>query len=677
MDILAQAAGSVGGVPAALGGAALALATAAYANAKFGIKADIDGLRAESSLGKRLAQRIGELGDTCSLYGILQRTIDVYQKGSSEALWFENKSWTYDQLRDLVDRLAAYIHAQGIRTGDFVAVFTTNSPEMVITIYALSKLGVVAPLINTNLRGASTFVFFVFICGFSLTCSLDDTFKHCLRISTSKLIISTPDLADFVKSDLPKFSFNISSFDNVSAEQIPDTTPINLETLMQLSPEAIASITPAKRSPRDLAVLIYTSGTTGNPKACAIRNMMILVTSTLVAKDFDNPAKYLPLRIYSALPLFHGTALFGGLCYVSSSGGTLCLRRKFSASQFWKDVHDSRANRVLYIGELCRYLLASPPSQYDKNHNCIAAYGNGLRGEIWDKFRERFNVEEIREIYRSTEGVARFNNFYGGAWGAGAVGFYGPIRRALERDTYLIKFDMETEMPYRDPKTGFCVKAGAGEEGEAIGRVRVRQTLTEYLNNSEATEKKLLRDVFEKGDVFQRMGDLLVRDDDGWIRFGDRVGDTFRWKGENVSAGEVRDHICRMDNVQDAIVYGVKLKSYDGQAGAAAITLVRRTPETEKKLIANLYTFLKSKGVPSYAIPRLVRITKEVSTGVTFKQAKGDLSKRSWDPASPSSSKSPKDGDTLYWLSSKGKRPTLETLDIHSWAEIESGQTRL
>jgi acyl-CoA synthetase (AMP-forming)/AMP-acid ligase II len=374
------------------------------------------------------------------------------------------------------------------------------------------------------------------------------------------LVISTPDLAEFVTSDLPKFSINVSSFDNVSLERVPDTTPINPETLGQISPEAIASITPAKRTPRDLTALIFTSGTTGNSKACAIRNMMVMVTSTLVAKDLNNAAKYLPLRIYSALPLFHGTAFFSSLCYVSSNGGTLCLRRKFSASQFWKDVHDSRANRVLYIGELCRYLLASPPSPYDKKHNCTVAYGNGLRGEIWDKFRERFNVEEIREIYRSTEGVARFDNFYGGSYGAGAVGFYGPIRRALEQDTYLIKFDTETEMPYRDPKTGFCVRADAGEEGEAIGRVRVRQTLTEYLDNSEATEKKLLRDVFEKGDLFQRMGDLLVRDDDGWIRFGDRVGDTFRWKGENVSAGEVRDHICRMDNVQDAIVYGVKLK---------------------------------------------------------------------------------------------------------------------
>jgi acyl-CoA synthetase (AMP-forming)/AMP-acid ligase II len=225
-------------------------------------------------------------------------------------------------------------------------------------------------------------------------------------------------------------------------------------------------------------------------------------------------------------------------------------------------VHDSGATRILYIGELCRYLLGSPPTPYDRDHKCLVAYGNGLRGEIWDRFRGRFNVPEIREIYRATEGVARFDNEYGGSFGAGCVGFHGPIRRYFEDDTFLIRYDPDTEMPYRDPKTGFCVKVRAGEAGEAIGRVRSRSTLTEYLNDTNATEKKILRDVFEKGDLFQRMGDLLLRDDDGWIRFHDRVGDTFRWKGENVSAGEVRDHICRIANVQDAVVYGVKLAKY-------------------------------------------------------------------------------------------------------------------
>jgi acyl-CoA synthetase (AMP-forming)/AMP-acid ligase II len=290
--------------------------------------------------------------------------------------------------------------------------------------------------------------------------------------------------------------------------------------------------------------------------------MMTLVTSNPLTIDVKNPSKYFPLRTYSSLPLFHGTAFFTGLCYSVGSAGTLCLRRKFSASQFWKDVHESGATRILYIGELCRYLLSTPPSPYDRDHSCIAASGNGLRGEIWERFRQRFGVPEIREFYRSTEGVAKFDNFGVGAWGAGKIGFSGPLRRLLEDDVFIVKYDTETEMPYRDPKMGFCVKAKLGEEGEAIGRVRSRGMLTEYLRNEEATEKKLLRDVFQKGDLFQRTGDLVVQDKDGWVKFQDRVGDTFRWKGENVSAGEVRDHICRIPSVHDAIVYGVKLQGY-------------------------------------------------------------------------------------------------------------------
>ena len=290
--------------------------------------------------------------------------------------------------------------------------------------------------------------------------------------------------------------------------------------------------------------------------------MLSLVTANTATTDINNRAKYFPVRTYSSLPLFHGTAYFTGLCYSVGNAGTLCLRRKFSASQFWKDVHDSRATRILYIGELCRYLLATPPSPYDRDHACIVAAGNGLRGEIWERFRQRFGVPEIREFYRSTEGLARFDNWGVGAQGAGKVGFSGPLKRLLENEVFIVKYDTDTEMPYRDPKTGFCVRAKLGEEGEAIGRVNDRGLLTEYLHNEDATEKKLIRDVFRKGDVFQRSGDLVVQDWSGWVKFQDRVGDTFRWKGENVSAGEVRDHICRIDGVHDAVVYGVRLSGY-------------------------------------------------------------------------------------------------------------------
>lgn len=354
---------------------------------------------------------------------------------------------------------------------------------------------------------------------------------------------------------MPHLSIDLGSFE----ENTESVEQITLTDLQQFSPSELQA---AKRTPKDLTALIYTSGTTGKPKACAVRNLLAIITATPLSSDVNDPSRYHPIRTYSSLPLFHGTAFFTGLCYSVGTAGTLCLRRKFSASQFWKDVHDSRATRILYIGELCRYLLATPPSPYDRDHNCIVAAGNGLRGEIWERFKTRFNVPEIREFYRSTEGVAKFDNHGVGVWGAGKVGFAGPLARVFEDDNIIVKYDPDTEEPWRDPATGFCVRAALGEEGEAIGRIRDLDALTEYLHNEEATQKKLVRDVFQKGDIFQRTGDLLVQDESGWIRFQDRTGDTFRWKGENVSAGEIRDHICQIEGVHDAVVYGVKLAGY-------------------------------------------------------------------------------------------------------------------
>jgi acyl-CoA synthetase (AMP-forming)/AMP-acid ligase II len=363
-----------------------------------------------------------------------------------------------------------------------------------------------------------------------------------------------------VVCSLPHLLFGLYSFDD-TVYSTPNPGAINIAPSSASWTSSQPDTRPSPpRTPASLVILIFTSGTTGKPKACAVANLQVLVVSNPHSMDYEHPQKYFPLRTYSALPLFHGTAFFTGLCYPFGNGGTLCLRRKFSASQFWKDVHDSRATRILYVGELCRYLLASPPSRYDMDHQCVVAHGNGLRREIWGKFKERFNVPEIREFYRSTEGAAKFDNHGNdGSAGAGCVGFQGLLLTWWEGQTMIVRFDREHERPWRDPKTGFCVRAKRGEAGECIGRVRNEATLTRYLGNGGATEEKLLRDAFVKGDVWQRMGDLLVHDQDWWVRFADRIGDTFRWKGENVSTGEVRDAICESELVEDAIVYGVRL----------------------------------------------------------------------------------------------------------------------
>ncbi|TVY42800.1 Fatty acid transporter protein [Lachnellula occidentalis] len=593
----------------ALVGAA-ALAAGAYLNAKLGISPDIQQLRHERAWGERFQSRLASLGDSCSTYHMFDR-VDP----GLEFLWFEGKAWTYGEIKSYVNRLAAFLESEGVSKKDHIACFMTNSPEMIVTVLALSKLGAVAALVNTNLR--------------------DDTLLYCMDVSTARTVISTPDLAEFVPTSMRHFSLNLLSFPNTLSRQNTGVTLLSQDNLPNPN-----IITPgAKATPQDVTVLIYTSGTTGKPKACGVQNFLCVATSTPLSQDVNNPQKYFPLRTYSPLPLFHGTAFFTALCYTLGTSSTFCIARKFSASRFFKDVTESRATRILYVGELCRYLVHAPPSPYDRAHKCIVATGNGLRSEIWEKFRERYGIPEIREFYRSTEGLAKFDNIGFSAAGAGNIGFAGAVRRYLEQDNFLIKIDAETETPYRDPKTGFCVRANA-------------------------TEEKILFDVFKKGDCYQKMGDLMIHDHTGWVRFHDRVGDSFRWKGENVSANEVRDHLAKLPGVVDAVVYGVKLASYDGQAGAAAITL---ESEADGPFMARIYTQVKKTGLPGYAMPRLVRITPEIETNATFKKAKSEILKRSWNA-------SDKDNhDKLYWLNGKKYQP----LDGDSWSAIEMGKAKL
>lgn len=385
------------------------------------------------------------------------------------------------------------------------------------------------------------------------------------------MIVSSPDLVGFtgeidstVDKTFTRMCLNFGTFDNIlplPKEKSEDVIYISQHNISQM-PSPIQFERP-KRRPQDTGALIYTSGVTGKPKAVAVKNYSFVLVSLPVPDDLNNPKRYFPLRTYSSLPLFHGTCLFAGMCYSAGTSGTFCLARKFSASRFSQELTESRATRTLYVGELCRYLLAAPPSKYDKAHKCIVAGGNGLQKDIWEKFKRRYNIPEIREVYRSTEGVTKFDNSGQGIAGAGKVGFSGPLGRYLEDVTYLVRYDHDKEDLYRDPKTGFCVLAKQGEPGEAIGRVRSMTFYSEYHQNPEATQLKLVKNVFRKGDLFQRSGDLLLRDTDGWVQFHDRIGDTFRWKGENVSAGEVRGFISEMPNVADAVVYGVKLQGYD------------------------------------------------------------------------------------------------------------------
>jgi acyl-CoA synthetase (AMP-forming)/AMP-acid ligase II len=628
---------------------ALAGGLALYANSRLGIARDLESKRNQQRALRNHEAHLKRYGGNFSMYRLLELA-----DPDADAIWFEGRSWNYRAMKAEVDNVTLGLIELGAKDGDIVSVFMTNSPEMVFIIYACIKLGVVASLMNSHLR--------------------DATLRHCVELTGSSIIVSTPDIAVHaaeaakgMNSSAITVSLNLGSFrQTAGSPDVQNFPPPNLHSNQEMKPVV--------RGLGSTALFIFTSGTTGKPKACSIKNLLLTITSCPTYADYplgyDKPdAKYFPLRIYSCMPLFHGTTFFTGICYGVGTSSCFCIGRKFSARNYWREVTEARASRILYVGELCRFLLATSNGEYDRRHRVKTAIGNGMQKDVWVAFQRRFGVPEVREFYRSTEGLAGYDNRHfatQGERGAGKVGFQGLMARRTKKDTMLVKFDYETEMPWRDPDTGFCVPAKTDEAGEAIGRIKSLDGYTDYYNNTGATEAKFLRDVFERGDLWQRMGDLLMIESSGWIKFVDRIGDTFRWNGENVSAGEIRGYIAELPEVQDAILVGKVLTGYDGQAGAAAIFLSVGTKQEEQTFMKSLCENLKQKGVPKYALPRLVVLTDEIKVGDTFKHAKQIVKAVDWSDVA---------GGKKYYLDVANG--CYSPLDQASWGRIEAGKAKL
>ncbi|KAH7028589.1 hypothetical protein B0J12DRAFT_683110 [Macrophomina phaseolina] len=323
------------------------------------------------------------------------------------------------------------------------------------------------------------------------------------------------------------------------------------------------------------------------------------------------------------MPLYHGT---GHTVAVSclTTGVTLCIGRKFSTSNFWKDVRDSDATAFVYVGETARYLLAAPPSPLDKQHRVKLMFGNGLRPDVWRKFGERFGVETVAEFFNSTEGVFALMNICRGEFTQGSVGHNGLISRWKLHDVYVpVEIDHETGDMYRDPKTGFARRKPYEEGGEILVRVPAESAFVGYWRNPDATRKKFVRDVFRKGDLFYRTGDALRRTSDGRWYFMDRLGDTFRWKSENVSTAEVAEVLGRYPGVLEAIVYGVEVPGHDGRAGCAALHLPPES-RSSKQFYDALLAYAR-KSMPKYAVPIFLRITANMQPMHNNKQNKTPL----------------------------------------------------
>ena len=548
----------------------------------------------------------------------LENAVDRWP--ARRAISFEGRELTYRGLEALANRYAAWAQAQGLARGETVAVLLPNRLEYLPLWFGLSKLGVVAALINYQLAG--------------------EALTHCLELSGAKSCITDGST---------RAAFDAVAPAGMTAWDLDGDLHEAIAGLDEARPHRM---TRAGMTAHDTALLIFTSGTTGLPKAARINHMR----AQLYMRGFAGSTGARPDdRIYITLPLYHAT---GGLCATGGAllnGASIALRRTFSASHFWDDVIAEGATMFVYVGELCRYLVNRPPAANERDHKLRLIFGNGLSREVWAQLETRFAVPRVLEFYGSTEGNVSMFNFDGGL---GAVGRIAPYLAPLF-NVALVRFDVEKEAPVRGAD-GFCQPSAPGEAGECLGAIHggARTDFTGYVDRA-ASEKKVLRDAFRKGDAWFRTGDLMSRDRLGYYYFVDRVGDTFRWKGENVSTTEVTEVLASAPGVQEATVYGVTVPHHDGRAGMAAIVT------GEGFDLASLRAAMEH-ALPPYAQPQFVRLTDALAVTGTFKPRKMDLIAQGFDPAAC-------DGPLYFHDREVGFIPLTAEL----YARILSGEERL
>uniref|UniRef100_A0A8C6UFV2 long-chain-fatty-acid--CoA ligase n=1 Tax=Neogobius melanostomus TaxID=47308 RepID=A0A8C6UFV2_9GOBI len=515
---------------------------------------------------------------------------------------FENERYTYAQTDNRSNQLARALQVQpGYRAGDTVALFMGNEPDFMFTWLALAKLGSPAALLNHNIRTKSLL--------------------HSFSCSGATVLIVAPELKGAVEDVLPSLTQQSVTV-LLMTNHCP--TPGILSFTEKVNAESDCPLPRSLRSHvnfKSPAVFIYTSGTTGLPKA-AVVNQNRLLTALAVLSSNGVSSKDV---IYLNLPLYHTAGFIIGFIGSIETGSTIVLRRKFSASQFWDDCRKHSVTVVQYIGEVMRYLCSTPQRENDKEHKVRLAIGNGVRPEIWREFISRFGNIQIREFYASTEGNVGFVNYVGKIGAIGRVNFIQSVKPILF-PFVLVKYDTERDEPARGAD-GLCVQAPKGETGLLVSKITDIAPFEGYAQNAEQTERKRLRDVLKKGDLYFNSGDLMRIDQENFIYFQDRVGDTFRWKGENVATTEVSDILTICDSIQEANVYGVQVPGHEGRTGMAAVTLKEDARFDARKLYSHVSEYL-----PSYARPRFIRVQSAVEVTGTFKQMKVKLVEQGFDP---------------------------------------------
>lgn len=549
------------------------------------------------------------------------------------AVIFEGKTVTWRELNAMANRYAASFRGLGLVRGDTVSLIMENRIEYLALIIALNKLGVTAALINTNLTGRPL--------------------THCISITQSKACIFGEERIQAVhdvmhEADLKGIKEYLYVPDS-GVEACPGwARDLNEEAADEDSDNPPET---GETTLGETALYIFTSGTTGLPKAAVLSNRRYLISATmsfsggLLCDEYD--------CIYLCLPLYHGTGLFLGVGASFCTGASMFIRRKFSASSFLDEVREHGATCFIYIGELCRYLLNTPEQEDDYKNPMGSMMGNGLRPDVWHEFKDRFGVQRIAEFYGSSEGNLGFINVFNKDCTVGTTS----IPHAL------VKYDVDADEVVRGAD-GFCIKVNKGEPGLVLGKITAATAFEGY-TSAEATESKIMRDVFKKGDAWFNTGDLMKTVDVGFslglphYQFVDRVGDTFRWKSENVSTNEVGEIINSHPQVAMCNVYGVEIPKADGRAGMAAIVL----RDNSVPLDLDAFSRHVTRELPHFARPVFLRIQSEMDTTGTFKMVKGDLRKQGYDLEQVS--------DPVYVMKPGSER--YEPLDAKFLARIKAG----
>jgi fatty-acyl-CoA synthase len=494
------------------------------------------------------------------------------------------------------NRVAHWALEQGLKPGDTVSLFMPNRWEYIAIWFGLSKVGIITSLVNTQLAGNSL--------------------AHCLEISGSDHVIVEGELAEAYSSACDAGTAETQAWvvDGELAGSRDFTSALNRQSSERPDKSLRADVVPG-----DPVLKMFTSGTTGLPKAALMSHVRALYYLNCFATGSKSTEKD---RMMLVLPLYHAT---GGLCGTGcalSFGGAMIIKRRFSASAFWPDAVKHAATQFMYVGELCRFLVNSEPCADEKKHVLRCAIGNGMRRDVWDQFQARFNLPDIIEFYGSTEGNVGLVNAMNQPGAIGRVPSYLKHRFNIE----LVRYDMTTDRTVRD-ENGYCLACGIDEPGEAIGRIDETDARFRFdgYGSEEDTNKKILRNVFKDGDAWFRTGDLLSRDKLGYFYFVDRVGDTYRWKSENVSTGEVAEAL-NFDGVEQANVYGVEIEGHSGRAGMAALVADQQMIDLDA-LREHIH-----ESLPAFARPLFLRLQEAADTTGTFKFKKVDLVKDGFDP---------------------------------------------